>query len=148
MRGSTGRVIQCCFTSTETMRLIRNRGAQEGHLDFHTLPSSVSSPWRRQFPHHSGYQQPGIVSSMLRRGARPDERGGGGLRCFLSLVSQRGLVVDNPQIGGWPQRVNYLFPCGRLPRASAQHHQSAPKESISVPACASKQGNKPEQTTQ
>ena len=27
--------VQCCFTSPETVRLIRT-GAQDGHLDFHT----------------------------------------------------------------------------------------------------------------
>ena len=31
--------VQCCFTSTETIRLIRTgSGAQDGHLDFHTAP--------------------------------------------------------------------------------------------------------------
>ena len=126
------------------------RGAQDGHLDFHTLPSSVNSPWRSKFPHHPGYQQLGIVSSMLRRGARPDERGeggGGGSRSFLSLVSQRGLVGDNPQIGRLAATSQLPLPVWSPP-SSAQHHQSAPKESISVPACASKQGNEPEQTTQ
>ena len=29
---------QCCFTSTETIRLIRDGEAQDGHLDFHTAP--------------------------------------------------------------------------------------------------------------
>ena len=30
---------QCCFTSTETLlRTIRDGGAQDGHLDFHTAP--------------------------------------------------------------------------------------------------------------
>ena len=30
--------VQCCFTSTETIRTVRERGAQDGHLDFHTAP--------------------------------------------------------------------------------------------------------------
>ena len=30
-------MVQCCFTPTETVRLIR-RGAHDGHLDFHTAP--------------------------------------------------------------------------------------------------------------
>ena len=30
--------IQCCFTSTETIRTIRDQGgAQDGHLDFHIV---------------------------------------------------------------------------------------------------------------
>ena len=29
---------QCCFTSTETVRTVRGRGAQDGHLHFHTAP--------------------------------------------------------------------------------------------------------------
>ena len=32
------RAVQCCFTSTETVRLIRTGGAQDGHLNFHTAP--------------------------------------------------------------------------------------------------------------
>ena len=28
--------VQCCFTSTETMRTVRDRGDQDGHLDVHT----------------------------------------------------------------------------------------------------------------
>ena len=31
-------VFQCCFTSTETIRTIRNEGALDGHLHFHTAP--------------------------------------------------------------------------------------------------------------
>ena len=32
-------MVQCCFTSTKTVRLIRTgRGAQDGHLDSHTAP--------------------------------------------------------------------------------------------------------------
>ena len=31
-------LVQCCFTSTETIRLIRDGGIQHGHLDFHTAP--------------------------------------------------------------------------------------------------------------
>ena len=31
-------LFKCCLTLTETMRLIRRRGAQDGHLDFHTAP--------------------------------------------------------------------------------------------------------------
>ena len=32
-------MVQCCFTFTETVRLIRTgRGAQDGHLDSHTAP--------------------------------------------------------------------------------------------------------------
>ena len=31
--------VQCCFTSTETVQTIHlGRGAQDGHLDFHTVP--------------------------------------------------------------------------------------------------------------
>ena len=30
-------MVQCCFTSTETIRLVRT-GVQDGHLDFHTAP--------------------------------------------------------------------------------------------------------------
>jgi len=30
-------MVQCCFTSTETVRLIRTE-ARDGHLDFHTAP--------------------------------------------------------------------------------------------------------------
>ena len=29
--------VQCCFTSTETVGLL-GKGAQDGHLDFHTAP--------------------------------------------------------------------------------------------------------------
>ena len=29
---------QCCFTSTDTVRTVRGRGAQDGHLHFHTAP--------------------------------------------------------------------------------------------------------------
>ena len=29
---------QCCFTSTETTRLIMDGGALDGHIDFHTAP--------------------------------------------------------------------------------------------------------------
>ena len=29
--------VQCCFTSTETVRNIREGGAQDGHFDFHTV---------------------------------------------------------------------------------------------------------------
>ena len=32
------RLAECCFTSTETVRLIRDGGAQDGHLDFHAAP--------------------------------------------------------------------------------------------------------------
>ena len=35
-------MVQCCFTSTETVRLIRT-GAQDGHLEFHTAPELWSS---------------------------------------------------------------------------------------------------------
>ena len=31
-------LIQCCFTFTETTRLIRDGEDQEGHLDFYTAP--------------------------------------------------------------------------------------------------------------
>ena len=31
----SGSFVQCCFTSTETVRTIREWGAQDGHLDFH-----------------------------------------------------------------------------------------------------------------
>ena len=44
--------VQCCFTSIQTTRTIRDRGAQDGHLDFHTAPelwgmdsSSSSAPF-------------------------------------------------------------------------------------------------------
>ena len=30
-------LLKCCFTSTETVGLLRT-GAQDGHLDFHTAP--------------------------------------------------------------------------------------------------------------
>ena len=31
--------VQCCFTSTETIRtIIRDGGTQDGHLNFHTAP--------------------------------------------------------------------------------------------------------------
>ena len=30
-------LVECCFTSTETVGLI-GTGAQDGHLDFHTVP--------------------------------------------------------------------------------------------------------------
>ena len=30
--------VQCCFTSTETIRSIRDGWAQDGHADFHTAP--------------------------------------------------------------------------------------------------------------
>ena len=47
--GSLGRIAQdghldshtapeLCFTSTETTRLIGDRGAKDGHFDFHTSP--------------------------------------------------------------------------------------------------------------
>ena len=32
-------VVECCFTSTETVGLL-GTGAQDGHLDFHTPPES------------------------------------------------------------------------------------------------------------
>ena len=39
IRGKDHFQVQCCFTSTEiTLRTIRDRGAQDGHLDFHTAP--------------------------------------------------------------------------------------------------------------
>ena len=40
-------MLRCCFTSTETVDLLRT-GAQEGHLDFHTAPElcRVSLPSR------------------------------------------------------------------------------------------------------
>ena len=31
------RLVECCFTSTETVGLL-GTGAQDGHLDFHTTP--------------------------------------------------------------------------------------------------------------
>ena len=31
------RLVECCFTSTETVGLL-GTGAQDGHLDFHTAP--------------------------------------------------------------------------------------------------------------
>ena len=30
--------VQCCFTPTETITTIRDREAQDGHVDFHTVP--------------------------------------------------------------------------------------------------------------
>ena len=30
--------VQYCFISTKTIRTIRDRGVQDGHLDFHTVP--------------------------------------------------------------------------------------------------------------
>ena len=30
--------VQCSFPSTETVRIIRDGGAHDGHLDFHTVP--------------------------------------------------------------------------------------------------------------
>ena len=33
----TGRLVECCFTSAETVGLL-GTGAQHGHLDFHTVP--------------------------------------------------------------------------------------------------------------
>ena len=35
--GGGGRLVECCFTSTETVGLL-GTGAQNGHLDFHTVP--------------------------------------------------------------------------------------------------------------
>ena len=29
-------LVECCFTSTETVGLLSGTGAQDGHLDFHT----------------------------------------------------------------------------------------------------------------
>ena len=37
------RWFKCCFTSTETIDLLRS-GAQDGHLDFHTGPEFSSRP--------------------------------------------------------------------------------------------------------
>ena len=37
----TSLLVECCFTSTETIGLLKT-GAQDGHLDFHTALSSVS----------------------------------------------------------------------------------------------------------
>ena len=34
--------VQCCFTSSETVRFIRDGGAHDGHLDFHTAPELSS----------------------------------------------------------------------------------------------------------
>ena len=31
-------MVQYCFTSTETVRLLRTEKAHDGHLDFHTAP--------------------------------------------------------------------------------------------------------------
>ena len=36
-RQSAGRLVECCFTFTETVGLL-GTGAQDGHLDFHTVP--------------------------------------------------------------------------------------------------------------
>ena len=33
----TSSLVECCFTSTETVGLL-GTGAQDGHLDFHTVP--------------------------------------------------------------------------------------------------------------
>ena len=32
-------MVECCFTSTETVGLLGTPGAQDGHLDFHTAQS-------------------------------------------------------------------------------------------------------------
>ena len=36
-RGLYNWLVECCFTSTETVGLL-GTGAQDGHLDFHTVP--------------------------------------------------------------------------------------------------------------
>ena len=36
--------LSCCFTSTETIKLNRDGGAQDGHLDFHTAPELCIVP--------------------------------------------------------------------------------------------------------
>ena len=36
-RGQVGWLVECCFTSTETVGLL-STGAQDVHLDFHTAP--------------------------------------------------------------------------------------------------------------
>ena len=38
--------LKCCFTSTETVGLL-GTGAQDVHLDFHTVPELVVSLWRQ-----------------------------------------------------------------------------------------------------
>ena len=40
------RLPECCFTSTETVGLLR-MGAQDGHLDFHTAPE-LSNPEKKE----------------------------------------------------------------------------------------------------
>ena len=35
--------VHCCFTTTETVRTMRGRGALDGHLNFHTALSRTSS---------------------------------------------------------------------------------------------------------
>ena len=35
---SSSSSVQCYFASTNTVRTIRDRGAQDGHLDFDTAP--------------------------------------------------------------------------------------------------------------
>ena len=40
--------IQCCFMSTETIRLIRDWGAQDSHLDFRTAPELWMPPLLRE----------------------------------------------------------------------------------------------------
>ena len=36
--------VQCCFTSTETVRTIRDREAQDVHLDFHSAHELCGVP--------------------------------------------------------------------------------------------------------
>ena len=38
--------VQCCFTSTKTTRTLRERGAQDGHLDSHTAPELCTTSRR------------------------------------------------------------------------------------------------------
>ena len=42
MKTEAGWLVECCFTSTETVGLL-GMGAQDGHLGFHTAPEAVMS---------------------------------------------------------------------------------------------------------
>ena len=62
------RLVQCCFTSTEITRTIRDGEAQDAHLDFHTAPEALMAAW-------SVWRgRADVVHDM----ARERERGGGG----------------------------------------------------------------------
>ena len=44
-------LVECCFTSTETVRLL-GTGTQDGHLDFHTGPELWVVPFDRFYSTH------------------------------------------------------------------------------------------------